>query len=262
ELRTPLNAIIGFSDMLMKADELRLDAAQCDDYARLINESGTHLLAVVNGILDMSKMESGNFEIVPESFSPGLVIAGCCDILSLKAREAGVELKTRLPATLPDIIADKRAINQVLINLISNAIKFSNRDGRIVVSALHERRHIVIAVEDGGIGISNDDLPRLGEVFFQAKTSYDRRHAGSGLGLSIVKGLVELHGGDIAIRSKVGEGTCVTVRLPLDCEAHRSGVTPIPITHLRAERADHQPVGAGAEDVVPEATEMQVRKRA
>jgi len=266
ELRTPLNAIIGFSDMLKKADELRLDPTQRDDYARLINESGLHLLAVVNGILDMSKMEAGNFEIAPESFSPGMVIAGCCDILSLKARESGVELKTRVPAALPDIVADKRAVNQVLINLISNAIKFSNRDGHVIVSALQERRHIVIAVEDTGIGISNEDLPRLGEAFFQAKTSYDRRHAGSGLGLSIVKGLVELHGGDMAIRSRVGEGTCVTVRLPLDCEAHRNGVTPISMVQARNERADRQSTGAAVEDTLPDATAMQVkaevRKRA
>jgi cell cycle sensor histidine kinase DivJ len=262
ELRTPLNAIIGFSDMLMKADELQLAAAQRDDYARLINESGLHLLAVVNGVLDMSKMESGNFEIAPESFAPGPVIANCCDILSLKAREAGVELKARVATALPDIVADKRAINQVLINLISNAIKFSNRDGCVVVSALQERRHIVITVEDGGIGISNEDLPRLGEVFFQAKSTYDRRHAGSGLGLSIVKGLVELHGGDIAIRSRLGEGTCVTVRLPLDCEAHRNGVTPIPISQARVARADQPSLGHAVEDAVPDATTVQVRKRA
>ena len=231
ELRTPLNAIIGFSDML--ADQsMVFDAARKLEYAKLINDSGRHLLSVVNGILDMSKMETGNFEITPEPFLPAQTIASCCDLLALKARDAGVELKTRVAANLPEVIADRRALNQILINLISNAIKFTPRGGRVTVSAQCDGPKFMVAVEDTGVGIGADDLPRLGEAFFQARASYDRRHDGSGLGLSIVKGLVRLHDGDIDIRSRLGEGTRVVVRLPINGE--RPAADPIKLVTVRA----------------------------
>jgi cell cycle sensor histidine kinase DivJ len=221
ELRTPLNAIIGFSDMLMNEDKMRLDAARRREYAHLINDSGTHLLSVVNGILDMSKMETGDFKIAPEPFEPAPVIGNCCDLLALKARDSGVELAMRLPDGLPEIVADKRAFKQILINLISNAVKFTDRGGRVTVAAAAEAGHLVAAVEDTGVGISADDLPSIGRPFFQARGAYDRRHDGTGLGLSIVQGLVTLHGGKLDIASSLGEGTRVTVRLPLDCETVR-----------------------------------------
>ena len=226
ELRTPLNAIIGFSEMLTN-DSLVVDPARKLEYAKVINDSGRHLLSVVNGILDMSKMETGNFEITPEPFVPAQAIGSCCDLLALKARDAGVELKTRIAADLPEIVADRRALDQILINLISNAIKFTPRGGRVTVSALCDGPKFAVTVEDTGVGIGEDDLPRLGEAFFQARASYDRRHDGSGLGLSIVKGLVGLHNGDIDIRSRLGEGTRVTVRLPIDCEGGRLAADPI-----------------------------------
>ncbi len=243
ELRTPLNAIIGFSEMLTN-DLLVLDAARRLEYAKLINDSGRHLLSVVNGILDMSKMETGNFEITPEPFAPAQAIGSCCDLLALKARDAGVEIKTRIALDLPDVVADRRAFNQILINLISNAIKFTPRGGRITVSAICDGPKFAVAVEDTGVGIGEDDLPRLGEAFFQARASYDRRHDGSGLGLSIVKGLVRLHGGDIDIHSRLGEGTRVTVRLPIDCEGGRTAADPI---KLVTERADEQATPAKVE---------------
>jgi len=215
ELRTPLNAIIGFSDMLANDAQMRLDGARRREYAKLINESGTHLLSVVNGILDMSKMDSGDFEISPEPFAPAPVIAHCCDILALKARENGIDLVTRLPE-LPQIVADERAFKQVMLNLLANAIKFTNRGGEVVVAARVEAADLVVTVEDTGIGIGEDDLPRLGQPFFQARGAYDRRHDGTGLGLSIVQGLVALHGGHVSIASRLGEGTCVNVRLPIN----------------------------------------------
>ena len=215
ELRTPLNAIIGFSEMLGN-ETLVLEPARKQEYAQLINESGRHLLAVVNGILDVSKMETGNFEITPEPFAPGPAILSCCDLLALKARDAGVEIKTRITLDLPEVLADRRAFNQILINLISNAIKFTPRGGRITVSAQSEGAKLALIVEDTGVGIAEDDLRRVGEAFFQARGSYDRRHDGTGLGLSIVKGLVRLHDGSIDIASRVGNGTRVTVKLPLD----------------------------------------------
>jgi cell cycle sensor histidine kinase DivJ len=234
ELRTPLNAIIGFSDMLTN-NSLVLDPERKLEYAKVINDSGRHLLSVVNGILDMSKMETGNFEIAPEPFMPSQAIASCCDLLALKARDEGVELKTRIAVDLPEIMADRRAFNQILINLISNAIKFTPHGGCVTVSAHRDGPNFAIAVEDTGVGIGEDDLPRLGEPFFQARASYDRRHDGSGLGLSIVKGLVELHDGNINIRSRLGEGTRVCVRLPIDCNGSRPAVEPIKLVTDRAK---------------------------
>ena len=241
ELRTPLNAIIGFSEMLTN-DSIPLDEARKLEYARLINESGRHLLSVVNGILDMSKMETGNFEIAPEPFATGPAITSCCDLLVLKAQEAGVELKTRVAPGLPELVADRRAFNQILINLVSNAIKFTPRGGSVTIGARCEGAMLALTVEDTGVGIGEDDLPRLGEAFFQARASYDRRHDGTGLGLSIVKGLVHLHDGDVDISSRLGEGTRVTVRLPLQGDGRR----PADPVKLVTERAG-QPAAANRE---------------
>jgi len=250
ELRTPLNAIIGFSDMLMKEEALALDARRRNEYAGLINGSGLHLLSVVNGILDMSKIETGNFEITPEPFAPAHVVAACCGILALPAREAGVHLEKVAADDLPEMVADKRAVNQVLLNLLSNAVRFTDRGGTVTISARAEAAHITFAVEDNGVGISDDDLARVGEPYFQARNSYDRRHGGTGLGLSIVKGLVQLHGGEITIRSRVGEGTRVTVRLPLDCERVRAATTaaalqPMGVMSYLPARVTPQPASGG-----------------
>lgn len=222
ELRTPLNAIIGFSEMLSHEKEMRLDAERRADYSRLINESGHHLLSVVNGILDMSKMETGDFELSPELFQPRDVIGNCCELLTLKARDGGIELVADLPDDLPSIVADKRAVKQIMINLVANAIKFTDRGGRVTVTALAETSRLAIAVEDNGIGISEADLARVGDPFFQARSAYDRPHDGTGLGLSIVKGLVGLHGGELDLHSRIGKGTRITVRLPFDCEGRQS----------------------------------------
>jgi cell cycle sensor histidine kinase DivJ len=210
-----------FSEMLMKEPVLTLDAGRRKEYAGLINGSGHHLLAVINGILDMSKIETDNFEITPAPFPPAQAIAGCCDLLALRAREAGVEVEKVVSDDLPDMIADRRALGQILLNLLSNAIRFTDRGGKVTISARAEAASIIFVVDDSGVGISSEDLPRVGEPYFQARASYDRRHGGTGLGLSIVKGLLRLHGGELAIRSRLGEGTRVTVRMPLDCERAR-----------------------------------------
>jgi cell cycle sensor histidine kinase DivJ len=221
ELRTPLNAVIGFSDMLINEERMRLDGPRRLEYAKLINDSGNHLLTVVNGILDMSKLETGDFELAPEPFGPAQVIGNCCDLLALKARENGIELSRRLPDSLPELIADKRSFRQILLNLISNAVKFTERGGHVTVGATAGISEIVVTVEDTGVGISAEDLPKIGRPFFQARGTYDRRHDGTGLGLSIVRGLVDLHGGSFEIASEVGKGTCFTVRLPWNCETAR-----------------------------------------
>jgi two-component system, cell cycle sensor histidine kinase DivJ len=222
ELRTPLNVIIGFSEMLRNESQMQLDASRRREYAKLINDSGTHLLSVVNGILDMSRLENGNFEIQPEPFALGALIDNCCDLMALKAREAGLELVVNRAPDIVEVVADKRAMRQILLNLLSNAFKFTDPGGRVTVSGRTEESRFIISVDDNGIGIGEEDLPRLGDPFFQARAAYDRRHEGTGLGLSIVKGLVTLHGGQIEIRSRLGKGTQVVVRMPVDCtNSHR-----------------------------------------
>jgi two-component system, cell cycle sensor histidine kinase DivJ len=226
ELRTPLNAIIGFSEMLTN-ETIELDSGRKFEYARLIKESGRHLLAVVNGILDVSKMGTGNFEISPEPFAPAPAVEDCTDLLALKAHEAGVELRLSLSPDLPEVAADRRAFNQILINLIANAVKFTPRGGRVTVSARREGLKLALTVEDTGVGIGEADLPRLGEAFFRACTSRHGVRDGAGLGLSIVKGLVHLHNGEIEIKSRLDEGTRVTVRLPFDCQTRRGVNDPV-----------------------------------
>jgi two-component system, cell cycle sensor histidine kinase DivJ len=225
ELRTPLNAIIGFSEILADADLSPQDGAKQREYAGIIYKSGQHLLAVVNSILDMSKIQSGAFDIRPEPFALPPLIDLCCDMVKLKATEGGVELVRAYPEKIDEIIGDKRAYKQVLLNLLSNAIKFTPRHGRVTIKLRPEGNHIVISVADTGIGIAPDDLANLGSPFFQAGASYDRRYEGTGLGLSVVRGLVGLHGGTISIESEVDQGTSISIRLPLDCRRLPPGKT-------------------------------------
>lgn len=215
ELRTPLNAIIGFSEMIAQEQTLMLGAAQRKEYAELINDSGQHLLSVVNGILDMSKMESGNFEIASEPFAPRASLLHCCNLLALKARENGIDLITDAPQDLPVMTGDPRAFKQIVLNLVANAIKFTERGGQVCVSAGVSGSQLTLRISDTGVGIAPDDLKRIGAPFFQAGKTYQRRHEGTGLGLSIVKSLVALHLGELTVQSRLGEGTAVTVKLPL-----------------------------------------------
>jgi cell cycle sensor histidine kinase DivJ len=216
ELRTPLNAIIGFSEMIVHEEAMMIDAARRREYAQLINDSGQHLLSVVNGILDMSKMESGNFEISPEPFAPRSALLHCCNLLALKARDNGVDLITRAADDLPVMNGDPRAFKQIALNLVANAIKFTERGGSVTVSATVEGARLMLRVTDTGVGIDAEDLARIGDPFFQAGKTYQRKHEGTGLGLSIVKGLIGLHNGEMNVQSRVGEGTTVAVALPLD----------------------------------------------
>jgi cell cycle sensor histidine kinase DivJ len=258
--------------MLMNERALTLDAGRRHEYADLINDSGHHLLGVINGILDMSKIETHNFEIMPELFAPAQVITRCCDLLTLRAHEAGVRLEKTPTGDLPEMVADKRALNQILLNLLSNAIRFSDRGGRVTISARAEAGSIVFVVEDTGVGISDEDLARVGEPYFQARASYDRRHGGTGLGLSIVKGLVRLHAGEISIRSRIAEGTRVSVRLPLDCEpvapAKRhsapfpAGVTSYLPAYLPNSVAAHRTSPAKVDEEVASRIDIRVKKSA
>jgi cell cycle sensor histidine kinase DivJ len=223
--------------MIVQEDVLMIDAARRKEYAQLINDSGQHLLSVVNGILDMSKMESGNFEISPEPFAPRAALVNCCNLLALKARENGVDLVTRAPEDLPIMTGDPRAFKQIVLNLVANAVKFTERGGNVTVSASVEGPRLMLRVTDTGVGIAAEDLKRIGDPFFQAGKTYQRKHEGTGLGLSIVKGLVGLHHGEMNVQSKIGEGTTVTVALPLAFTAE----APSNIATLKpALRSGHQ----------------------
>jgi len=216
ELRTPLNAIIGFSEILNRELFGALGEVRYRDYARLIHESGEHLLNVVNDILDMSKIEAGKFTIVKEPFDVASLVNSCCDIMRHTAEQKGLSLKVDISRGIPELAADKRACKQMLLNVISNAIKFTEPDGWVKVSASVEDDTVVFAVSDNGIGIADQDLPRLGSPFVQAKGSYDRSHEGAGLGLSVVRGLARLHGGALELASTLGKGTTARIIVPLD----------------------------------------------
>jgi cell cycle sensor histidine kinase DivJ len=236
ELRTPLNAIIGFAELLGSEELTPRDPLKQREYARIIHASGEHLLAVVNTILDMSKIEAGSFELAPEPFRLAELIDSCCDMVRLRAAEANIELRREIAGDLAEMVADKRACKQIVLNLLSNAVKFTPSKGRVTIEARTEGKTVVIGVSDTGIGIHSQDMPRLGDPFFQARSTYDRPYEGTGLGLSVVRGLVGLHGGAISIESAQGEGTQVVVRLPKDCRESHAATTKTAKIEARARR--------------------------
>lgn len=217
ELRTPLNAIIGFSEMLSMDETGRLDAQKRAEYAGIIHASGNHLLDVVNTLLDISKIESGAMSIERDPLDVAALAKDCCQLMALRAETGGIALEHVLGPSLPQIEGDRRALKQVVLNLLSNAIKFTPVGGRVTLAVVRDGDVIDLSVSDTGIGIAAADLPRLGDPFFQAKGAYDRSHEGTGLGLSVVRGLVGLHGGRLSVESAPGVGTRVSVRLPIGC---------------------------------------------
>jgi cell cycle sensor histidine kinase DivJ len=233
ELRTPLNAIIGFSEILLHELFGGFTDARQREYTALIKESGHHLLAVVNSILDVSKIESGTYAIQTEPFAFGEAAEMCRSMMSLQAERKQIDLRTQIPPSLGELVADRRAVQQMLINLVANAIKFTPEKGSVVVGAQRVGSRLHFWVADTGIGIDKDDLDRIGRPFMQVRNDYTRQFEGTGLGLSLVKGLVSLHEGTMSIESAPGEGTKVAISLPLagpdrsqDC-----GGTTEPVVH-------------------------------
>lgn len=234
ELRTPLNAVIGFSEVLNRELYGSLGETRYRDYARLIHESGEHLLDVVNDILDMSKIEAGKFQIVKEPFDVASLIKSTCDLMRHTAEKSSLSLKVDVAPDMPQLAADNRACKQMLLNLIANAIKFTKPGGWVRVSAHVEAGYVVLAVADNGVGIADQDLPKLGRPFVQGSNSSDQNQEGTGLGLSVVKGLARLHGGSLELTSKLGEGTTVTIALPLKAPVEQ---TEAPLHPLKASAA-------------------------
>ena len=223
ELRTPLNAVIGFSEILNRELFGALGEQRYRDYARMIHESGEHLLHVVNDILDMSKIEAGKLKLLKEPFDVGLLIASCAEVMRHAADAKRLSLVTEVAPGMPELIADKRACKQMLLNVISNAVKFTDAGGSVRVTVREENGMVELIVADNGIGIAEHDLPKLGNPFVQADNAYNRSHDGAGLGLSVVKGLARLHGGRLEISSKLGHGTTTTILLPLGRPKSESG---------------------------------------
>jgi len=229
ELRTPLNAIIGFSEVLATevlgpvADQRQLE------YIKDIHSSGLLLLSIINDVLDMSKIEAGKLELAKERVIVQSVITEAVRMVSERARTAKVRLVTSLPPGDLGVWGDERAIKQIMLNLLSNAVKFSLEGNRVNIRAsLAGEDHLLLEVEDYGIGMSPEEIERALQPFGQAKAATTRTHGGTGLGLPIAKGLAEAHGGTLVIESRPEKGTLVRVVLPTTPEAARKPAVATP----------------------------------
>lgn len=215
ELRTPLNAIIGFSDMMLHKVFGPIGNAHYDDYAHDINNSGHHLLDLINDILDLSKIEAGKFELHLEDVDTVSLVESCISLVSGRAADANVHLIIDIDQCPTLVEGDMRKLKQVLINLLTNAIKFTPADGRVTLRvALTVDGGVRFEVSDTGIGIAEQDIPKVMEPFGQADNPLSRNQEGTGLGLPLSKALMELHSGTLDLKSILGEGCCVTATLP------------------------------------------------
>ena len=216
ELRTPLNAIIGFSDLMATQHLGPLGILRYREYAGYIHKSGSQLLSLINDLLDLSQIDAGNAKLVEQSVSLRHVITEAVRMVALQAKQLHVKIMTELPSDLPFVYGDERRILQIILNLLSNAIKFTRADGTVSIQVEHETGDLLLKVSDTGLGIAAKDLPKVLERFGQVDSTLSRKHKGTGLGLPLVKDLIELHGGSISIESQVDIGTIVTVRFPRD----------------------------------------------
>ena len=215
ELRTPLNAIIGFSEIISSQTFGPLGNDRYRDYAADIHESGQHLLALINNILDLSKVESGMDELYEEEIEVPRLVPLLMTLIKSHAEKAEVELALDLPDNLPRLIADERKLKQILVNLLGNAIKFTDPGGRVRLSVCcPDGGGFEFRIADTGIGMAPEDIPTAFSKFRQVDSALNRKYEGTGLGLPLTKALTELHGGSLDIESALGVGTTVTVRLP------------------------------------------------
>jgi two-component system cell cycle sensor histidine kinase PleC len=214
ELRTPLNAIIGFSEFIAE-DLAGGNLAAYREYAEDIRWSGLHLLDLVNDILDLAKVEAGKAVLDERRINVGELVASCIRLAIARHGESTREIETEIQPDLPPLLADERNLKQILINLLSNAIKFTARTGNIRISAaIDAEGQLALAVSDTGMGINPDDVSRVLKPFEQAETGFAREQHGTGLGLPLVKSLVELHGGKFQLESRPGKGTVASILFP------------------------------------------------
>jgi len=216
ELRTPLNAILGFSEMMMRETFGPLGSPKYKEYAADVHRSGLHLLELIGDVLDLSKIEAGRLDLTPERQDVRKLVAECVRLVDDLAAVKGVAVSVDLPDALPCVRADRRAAKQILINLLSNSIKFTNAGGSIEITGMSDDGCVRIAVRDTGIGIAAGDIERLFKPFERGHNAL--RLEGTGLGLVIARALAERNGGAVGLESKVGEGTVVWLELPVDPE--------------------------------------------
>ena len=216
ELRTPLNAIIGFSEMMQREMFGPLGDRRYKEYSGDILSSGQHLLALINDILDMSKIEAGKMNIRPEPLDLLELTEDTVRLVRTRADSGGLTIGIEIPSTLPEVEADYRALKQILLNLLSNAVKFTPRGGRVTVSAAEGADgRMRVSVKDTGIGIAEADLARLARPFEQIESQHSKTQQGTGLGLALTKSLVERHGGTLQMESQPGAGTTVCFTLTI-----------------------------------------------
>ena len=215
EFRTPLNAILGFSEMMRAQYFGPLGSENYIDYAKDIHDSGEHMLALVNDVLDIAAIEAGKRDFLKEALNLNELLKDCIKSIEKTAIDDGIQLLSEIPAELPTLFADKRSMVQIVLNILYNAIKFTNLNGTITVSVNVKNSEIAISVKDTGIGIPADKLSVITQPFMQASSNPHKAQAGTDLGLSIVKSLAESNGGRLNIDSEVQKGTTVTVTFPL-----------------------------------------------
>ena len=217
ELRTPLNAVIGFSEVIMEEALGPIGNTRYRGCASDIHVSGRHLLALINDILDLSKVEAGKQELQEAVVDLPRLVGESTTLVKKNAEQAGIRLRSHVAPDLPPIIADQVKVKQALVNLLSNAVKFTPAGGTVTVEAGRDAGGgLAIAVHDTGIGIAAEDLPKVLEPFHQVANSLTRQHQGTGLGLPLSKALIEMHGGTLALESEPSVGTIATIRLPAD----------------------------------------------
>lgn len=229
ELRTPLNAIIGFSDMV--STKTVTSPEKVVQYAGYIQQAAEHLLALINGILDVSKIQAGKLSVDLEPVSLQVVLEPCILITDAKAKEKNVVIETHIADHLPLLLADPLRLKQILINLLSNAVKFTPDWGRVRVDAsVRTEDFVTITITDTGQGMDAEEIDTAMRPFGQVESGFNKRHEGTGLGLPIAYALAKLHGGDLEIQSAKGAGTRVTVLIPLAATlgAH---IPPAPVKH-------------------------------
>jgi signal transduction histidine kinase len=214
ELRTPLNAIIGFSEVLAERMFGDVNEKQAE-YLQDIVSSGRHLLSLINDILDLSKVEAGRLELELGQFHLPTALDTAVTLVRERATRHGITLTQAVAEEVGDVVADERKVKQILLNLLSNAVKFTPDGGRVGVTATGADGVVTIAVTDTGIGIAPEDQAAIFEEFRQVGTDGARKHEGTGLGLTLAKKLVELHGGQIGVQSRVGKGSTLTFTLPV-----------------------------------------------
>jgi signal transduction histidine kinase len=217
ELRTPLNAIMGFSELLKGQMLGPVGNPSYVDYARDIYQSAAHLLQIINDILDLSKVEAGKIDLDERSIDVHALVSASLRLISERASEAGVGVSNEVAPDLPRLFADERLLKQILINLLSNSVKFTRSGGTIKVQAWREPTGVLaLVVIDTGIGISEENLPKVMEPFRQADAALSRKYEGTGLGLPLVKSFIELHRGVFELRSQLNVGTTALMRFPRD----------------------------------------------